>query len=55
MQIYKGMFRKPWEEIPRTSLECACGQILLNQEATRQHWQDGHFDTPVYAEVPLTN
>lgn len=49
-KILKGMFRPAWDKVsnPVGYVLCACGQTLQNQEAIRQHWQDGHYDTPVY-------
>lgn len=51
-KILKGMFRPTWDKVsnPMGYVSCTCGHILQNQEAIRQHWQDGHYDTPVYEE-----
>lgn len=49
-KIFVGMFRPPWEKISTGGgyIQCSCGQILQTQEATREHWQLGHFDSPIY-------
>ncbi len=60
-KIFKGMFRPLWEDIePRMPMVydgeimghrlCSCGRILTTREAVREHWQFGHFDTPVYKD-----
>jgi len=52
-KILKGMFRPAWDKVsnPIGYVICACGQTLQNQETIRQHWQDGHYDTPVYEDI----
>lgn len=41
------MYRPKWEDIKINGyIQCTCGQILQTQEAVREHWQEGHFDTP---------
>ena len=60
-KIVKGMFRPLWEDIAPPILEvykgeimghmlCGCGDILATHREVREHWQDGHFDTPVYKD-----
>jgi hypothetical protein len=51
-QNVKGMFRPLWEDFYKSVgggyVPCSCGAILQTQQAVREHWQLGHFDTPVY-------
>jgi hypothetical protein len=57
-EIFIGMFRPRWEDVvqwPNTHkgevmghIQCSCGHVLQSVEGTREHWQMGHFDTPVY-------
>jgi hypothetical protein len=58
--IFPGMSRPP---VPPTTayvdtegvvryagiLVCPCGQHLRYKEGVREHWSQGHFDTPIYA------
>jgi len=52
-KIYVGMFRPPWENVSTGGgyIMCTCGSILQTVQSTREHWQMGHFDTPVYKNV----
>jgi len=46
------MFRPRWEDIKlRGYIQCSCGVVLQTQEAVREHWQRGHFDTPLYEDI----
>lgn len=39
--------RRPyWEDVAKLKgyIECSCGTILQTVQATREHWQLGHFD-----------
>jgi len=50
-KVYVGMFRKDWDHYAGVKTEviiCNCGEPLLGLSATREHWQMGHLDTPVY-------
>lgn len=49
-RIFKGMFRPEWKT-PQGYILCTCGTMLQNQQITREHWQMGHFDTPVYEDL----
>lgn len=64
--IFKGMYRPTWEEMAATVdtaesayFRCSCGRVLSGHgdgtvtptERVREHWQAGHFDEPVYAEM----
>lgn len=51
-KILVGMCRPGWEEFiagVNGYLVCSCRVILSSIQETRKHWQDGHFDYPVYA------
>lgn len=52
-KIFVGMMRSPWEQYanPGGYILCTCGSMLTHQQAGREHWQLGHFDTPVYKEA----
>lgn len=52
-KIYIGMFRPPWEKITTGGgfIQCNCGSIIQTIQGTREHWQQGHFDTPVYKDI----
>ena len=49
-KIFIGMHRPTWEQISSGGgyIQCSCGVVLQTVGATREHWQLGHFDTPVY-------
>lgn len=65
-KIYRGMFRPRWEDIfneivtahkktsddpPESVLHrCQCG-MMVQLHYLRDHWQQGHYDTPVYQEI----
>ena len=54
MKIILGMFRPDWWEFYaniRANVLCSCGLTLSCQSHVRDHWQQGHFDTPVYKEI----
>jgi len=54
MKITVGTFRPEWTGFyskVKGYLICNCGSTLQTQQAVRQHWQDGHFDTPVYNDL----
>jgi hypothetical protein len=53
LKICIGMFRPEWSAIAvgKGLIMCNCRQVLHTVEATREHWQMGHFDTPVYKSV----
>ena len=49
-KVFKGMFRPDWDAFyskVRGYIDCNCGSILQTRQMTREHWQLGHFDTPV--------
>jgi hypothetical protein len=52
-KIVIGMFRPLWEDVANVDgfTECSCGHILQTLEALRDHWQLGHFDTPIYEDT----
>lgn len=49
------MYRQNWQEFWNMMsggwVACNCGVTLQTQQGVREHWQLGHFDTPVYKEV----
>jgi len=48
-----GMFRPLWEDIKLGGyVQCSCEQVLQTVEQSREHWQLGHFDTPIYKKHP---
>lgn len=65
-KIYRGMFRPRWEDLfneivtafkkhnqdpPESALHrCQCG-MMIPLHCLRDHWQQGHFDTPVYQDI----
>ena len=52
VKIFVGTMRPPYKAHHGPSnLLCPCGQILTAMGQDFHHWQDGHFDTPVYADV----
>ena len=42
------LVRPMWEDVSSGGeyIQCTCGSILQTVQATREHWQDGHFDIP---------
>lgn len=59
VKIFVGMMRPRYEDLPpRCSMgasdhfDCRCNSdVVFPRSHLWQHWQEGHFDTPVYAEV----
>jgi hypothetical protein len=58
-KIFKGNMRPTFEDATRFAKEhlanilCSCGQMLYSNVDTYQHWQMGHFDTPVYDYIEV--
>ena len=54
-KIMVGMMRPEWNTFfsgtPGYIYCTGCGRILQTIEETRDHWQSGHFDYPVYGEA----
>lgn len=52
-QIIAGMKRPLWPEMTKCHgiTYCNCGELLQTQPAIREHWQQGHFDVPVYTFI----
>jgi hypothetical protein len=52
-QVCVGMFRPRWDSMPvgKGYVQCACGTMIQTQVGLRDHWQLGHFDTPVYQDA----
>lgn len=48
--IFVGTFRPPAPPHPQGAslVWCPCGRFLETMEGVRQHWHEGHFDTPAY-------
>ncbi len=61
-KICIGMHRPLWEDLLLTIgsvqgvsiISCSCGSSLESFQSLREHWQMGHFDTPVYAKWGTT-
>jgi len=51
-KIFVGMFRPRWEDITNMKgyIQCSCGLTIQLMPTLREHWQLGHFDTPVYED-----
>ena len=52
-KIVIGMNRPLWSEFKSQIsgygyVGCACGDMLSTVQGIHEHWQQGHFDTPVY-------
>ena len=49
---FVGMHRPPWDEVAgwRGYVSCSCGSMLTTVPQTREHWQLGHFDRPLYRD-----
>lgn len=52
-KIFIGVERKPlnYYQSLNANICCPCGQIIFTQEGTIWHWQNGHFDHPVYLSI----
>lgn len=49
--IFVGMHRAPMLQNPNGIIICGCGSHLQNMIQYREHWQQGHCDSPVYASL----
>ncbi len=46
-RVFAGMHRPPLIQ-PQGYVCCSCGSILQTQQMLMDHWQMGHFDSPLY-------
>jgi hypothetical protein len=47
-RLYVGMHRPPMMSSPGGYIMCSCAQVLQTVDQYRDHWQQGHFDQPMY-------
>lgn len=54
-RILLGMDRIEWEKLRENAagciVACNCGSMIHSVQTLREHWQQGHFDKPVYQEI----
>lgn len=49
--IFIGMFRRPFAHFAYSYHHCSCGAILQTWNASREHWQWGYYDIPIYRSL----
>ena len=52
IESYK-IIRPNWDAVGGGYIQCNCGSVLANRQETRQHWQEGHFDTTEPTQIEI--